>query len=54
MRWAYLNGCRVDPLVLVLVVDRHALGDRVPADQDRAPLAGELRVDHPPVVVAGR
>ena len=48
-----LERLLVAPLVLVLVVDRHALGDRLPADEDRAALAGELRVAHPLVVVAG-
>src|SRR5690606_39601422 len=43
----------VDALVLVLVVGGPALGDRPAVDQDRAALAGELRVAHALVVGAG-
>ena len=49
-----LQRLRVAALVLVLVVDRDALGDRRAADQDRAALAGELRVADPAVVRARR
>src|SRR5690606_12442991 len=43
----------VDALVLVLVVGGPALGDRPAVDQDRAALAGEVRVAHALVVGAG-
>ena len=44
-----LERLGVGALELVLVVGLHALGDGVPADQDRAALAGERRLDDPAV-----
>ena len=47
-----LQGLAVAALVLVLVVDLLALGDRRAAGHDRPALVGELRVAHPLVVAA--
>src|SRR5699024_5581666 len=46
-------GLGIAPLVLELVLGPHALRDRVAADEDRAAVAGELRVDDALVAVLG-
>ena len=47
------RALRVDPLVLVRVVDRHRLGDRLPVDQDRPALGREARVEGAHVAAVG-